>query len=73
MIKALDKDNCAIASWHGWFADELHFYLEFELLHKSLWAFLEEKGRLYLTMEDIRTVLNQVCCTSTSAIFHFYL
>ncbi|KAG7283583.1 hypothetical protein CRUP_026510 [Coryphaenoides rupestris] len=60
IIKALDKNNCAIAGWHGWFADELHFYLEFELLHKSLWAFLGENGLLYLTMEDIRTVLNQL-------------
>lgn len=70
-IRALDPDRCAIVRWNGWFQDRRHVCLEFELLHMSLRDFLRENEAL--TMDEIRTVLNQVCCASSSRILHFVL
>lgn len=70
-IRALDPDRCAIVRWNGCFQDRGHVCLEFELLHMSLRDFLKENQAL--SLDDIRTVLNQVCCASSSRILHFVL
>lgn len=63
-IQELDQDKCTIVKWSCWFMHEGNFCLEFELLHMSLRDFFNGGGRKDLTMGDIRTVLEQVCCTS---------
>ncbi|KAG7281415.1 hypothetical protein CRUP_029864 [Coryphaenoides rupestris] len=52
MIKALDKDNCAIAGWHGWFEDESP---EEYCCDSDTWPF-ETGSKHHIKLNDIAQV-----------------
>ncbi len=58
-LRCLDSDTCSIVKWNGYFFDKDHICLNFELLDRSLYDYMEDRNK-GLPMSELRSILFQL-------------